>query len=343
MAMSSGDAHNSGWPAIKHIGGWRGSAVGARDGGAWREWMHFCVLHEGLLLLVNLSQARDSQSSSTCIVMACAEDWRGSLTHVAGPGGIWRGTWRSEIAGARCRETDDGVHLEIDGEDISLSLRMVPICSPSLASDLDLGFDQTLSWLVVPRWRATGHVRYSGRTSQVMGALAYHDHNWGNFRWDTNFSWEWAFALSSEAEGAWSVVVVRVGDRARHRTFLQAVFVWRGAEEVRLFRNRAIDIRSWDIFHAAGPLHTIPRGLALCVPGRATPLPGRVQWTARHRDDGIDVEIVPQCVARVVLPSAIGTAPSILHEVKVETHVKGSIGGEVIDFSAPSIMESYGQ
>ena len=81
-----------------------------------------------------------------------------------------------------------------------------------------------------------------GTTYSLDGSPAYHDHDWGHFRWGRDFAWEWGFSLPEDPSNPWSLVFVRMSDRSRHQAYTQAVFVWRREATHRTFLDHEIGI-----------------------------------------------------------------------------------------------------
>ena len=68
--------------------------------------------------------------------------------------------------------------------------------------------------------------------------LAYHDHNWGRFRWGDDFGWTGAPILPAEPGDPWSMVFLQTTDRSRLRCLSQALYVWHHDEPAAIFRAR---------------------------------------------------------------------------------------------------------
>ena len=83
-------------------------------------------------------------------------------------------------------------------------LRFYPLARPAVASSVRLSGRERMRWLAVPRLAADGEITVSGRTFTLKNAPAYHDRNWGHFRWGEDYSWEWATILPTSLSVPWS-------------------------------------------------------------------------------------------------------------------------------------------
>src|SRR5262249_36705713 len=146
------------------------------------------------------------------------------------------------FGGNRCVFRDGAYHLHaaLRGRPITLELVARPVVWPALAPNIPLPDGPPLHWVVVPRLVATGRGTVAGRTHAFTDVLAYHDHNWGHFLWGQDMSWEWGFALPSDATVPWSLVFVRLTNRARTHALAQGMFLWHGRRQRRVFREHDV-------------------------------------------------------------------------------------------------------
>jgi len=192
---------------------------------------------------------------------------------------------------------------------------------------------------VVPRLEATGWVTVAGRRFLLSGELAYHDHNWGHFRWGEDLSWEWGFVNPADPHCPWSVVFVRVSDGQRHRTLSQGVLLWKDDVNVRTFQNREISVRLEGAHTEARPL-TLPKIAGLLVPGASSGVPARLILEATGQGDSLALTFDVASKARIAVPSDLDDFRVVLlNETTGGAHVRGVTERGRFDFRGPAIVE----
>ncbi|MCB9755852.1 MAG: hypothetical protein H6713_38470 [Myxococcales bacterium] len=326
----------------------RGSPARLGGPGEHKEWQHFLVHAPGLQLLINFNVVDDAWTPGAgevarMILLARVDRWRGAAERFPAaacdlaPGRVDLSLGRNQLRFAGGR-----YHLDVALRDGSLAARLElePVTLPLISHNQPLTRTRRLSWLFMPRLRARGWVRVGDRRFELARALAYHDHNWGRFRWGDDFTWEWASALPDDPACPWSLVFWRLTDRARARARAQGLFLWRGALHRRSFLDRELAVET------AGLLPVDERGLVippvmrlLTTPG-ASDIPGRVTLTAQADGDALELEFTPHELARVAIPSE--TAPeetTLLHEVGGRARARGRVGGELVELEGPGVFE----
>ena len=118
--------------------------------------------------------------------------------------------------------------------------------TPFVVNNQPLASGARLSWLFVPRLEAHGHVRIGDTRVGLRGAPAYHDHNWGRFRWGADFGWEWGSVLPRDLSDPWTIVCMRMTDQRRRRATRQALYAWYEHEPVALWRDAAMTMGTTD-------------------------------------------------------------------------------------------------
>jgi hypothetical protein len=223
---------------------------------------------------------------------------------------------------------------------LAARLRLVPVARPALTSSVALGTG-AMHWFVVPRLAAEGEVTVRGRRFLLAGAPAYHDHDWGSFRWGGDFSWEWAVALSPEQARAprWSVVVQRISDRARLRALSQGVLVWRDASHLRTFQGRDVSVHGAGNLPARGALR-VPRVMSLVAPGSAADLPRRLEVRAASGRDALEASFELTDLAQVAIPDeAAERGATVISEAHARAQLAGRVRGEALRFEGPALVE----
>lgn len=314
-----------------------------------KEWQHFLVHTEEVHLLVNFSLiddvwARTQRSAETArlIVLARLDEWDGDVdrfdeaeVHVI-PGAIEArfGESRMRFEGGRYL-----VSIALRDRPIAAELELLPITLPAVSANQPLSRDRSLSWMFVPRLIARGTIRVAGHTEHIEAAPAYHDHNWGHFLWGDDFSWEWGSALPWDPASEWSIVHVRMSDRGRSVARYQGLFLWRGAEPFRVFRDEEIRVSHAGTFELSRP-RKIPRVMAMLAPGTASDVPRRLEITARGEGDELHVIFEPADVAQVVMPSERDLdGVTVLNEVSGRVRMEGRVRGVRVEMEGPSVFE----
>jgi hypothetical protein len=225
-----------------------------------------------------------------------------------------------------------------------------PLARPALTTSVPLGAGAPMRWFVVPRLAADGDVRVGAHRFALHGAPAYHDHDWGDFAWGGDFSWEWAIALEPAGAGRdprpWSLVFQRISDRGRLRALSQGALLWRGDRHVRTLHDRDVQIASAGRLPAGGALR-VPRPMALVAPGCAADLPRRLELRAAAGADAVEAVFELEDLAQVAIPDdALASAPAslrpavtIVSECHARARVAGRVRGEALRFEAPALVE----
>ena len=188
------------------------------------------------------------------------------------------------VGGNRMTVRPDGyrVVIELPGHDIRGELDFTSMSRPFAVNNQPVG-DGRVSWLFVPRLRADGWLRIGRQEIRFEGNVAYHDHNWGRFRWGGDFSWTWGAILPSGPDDPWSLVFQQMTDRRRLRCLYQALWVWRHDEPAAIFPPAAVQTRfarparPRRRLHPAAPdaAATRRRGVGRTAKGSRSPRRGR--------------------------------------------------------------------
>jgi hypothetical protein len=331
----------------------RRSAFSIGGRGYHKEWQHFVVLARDLALLVNFSLSDDMRPTAS----RGAEIARiTTLVHEPGSGGAWDGdveTYRAEdvhVAGGRIDLAFRGNRLRFhDGaftitaaladRPIALELRLTPETMPAFVPNIPMLDGPPLHWVVVPRLRVEGHATIAGRDYRLDGAPAYHDHNWGYFRWGHDVSWEWGFVLPRDAAVPWGLTFVRLTNRARTMALAQGAFVWRRSEQVRVFREDDVEFETAAGYLRPARVFKVPRVLALLVPGTATDVPAWFDVRAAAGGDRLHCRCDGQDIAQVLIPSETRLGVTIFNEVAARARVEGRIGRERLAYDGTAVLE----
>lgn len=331
---------------------WLRRSPSSRGGaGGHKEWWHFCVYAPGVDVLVNLSLVDDVREGAPpgheyarVVVLVREREWDGDVEvfeahEVEAPGGGLQMRF-----GDNRVAFEDGryvIEVQLRRRPIAVSLVLEPGCVPSLANNIRLDPGPPINWLVLPRMVASGALRLGDRVVQVDRARAYHDHNWGHFAWGRDFAWEWGYGLPQEEGNPWSMVFVRLSDRAHSRTYMQALFLWRGALQHRVMRAADVTVERVGLLRATR-VFKLPRAMALVAPGTVTDVPRALEVTARGDGDEVRCRFEAEDVAAVVIPNDHDPGVTVIHEVSGVVTVEGRVRGERVAMRGRAIFEFLG-
>jgi hypothetical protein len=320
-----------------------------------KEWLHFCVYGPEVDALVNVSLVDDVRPG------AAHAEYARLVVLVRDAG---RGGWDGDVdlfdpaevfaqgGGVRVHlgrnkvyfDETEGVYridVRLRRRDITVSLTLTPTTLPSLANNIQLDPGPPINWMVLPRMRADGEVRVGSRAHRLRDAPAYHDHNWGRFAWGRDFAWEWGFGLPQDLANPWSVVFVRLSNRAHTRVFMQALFLWRGATQHRVIRAGDVRVRRAG-FLRAPRVFKVPRAMALVSPGTATDVPASLHIEAEADGDLVRCDFAATDLAQVIIPNDHDAGVTIIHEVSGSVRVGGTVRGERVEMEGRAIFEFLG-
>jgi hypothetical protein len=330
----------------------RGSRFGWEGVAGHKEWLHFAVHGEGLDLLANFSLVDDvrhgvapgtQQARTVCLVRENGA-WSGDIDQHAANEVTARNGGLSMCLGPNRAVFRDGkfeLDVKMRHSPIAMQLELRPQTFPSQANNLMVDDCPPIQWLVTPRWSAHGWVQIGAQRHELNNAVAYHDHNWGSFRWGKNFAWEWGYATPDSGVNPWTMVFVRLSDRAHLTDLMQAVFLWKGPRQHRLFRASELEVWHEGLLRPT-QVFKLPRVMALAHPGEITDVPKKLQVRARRGKDHVDITFTTRDVAQVIIPNDDDLGVTIIHEVAGDVCVDGKIDGEHLNITGPSIFEFLG-
>jgi hypothetical protein len=199
-----------------------------------------------------------------------------------------------------------------------------------------------INWLVVPRLVASGRVQVGENVHDLDGALAYHDHNWGHFGWGCDFAWEWGYGLPDDRANPWSMVFVRLSNRAHTRAMMQGVFLWRGHREQRVFRDHELNVRHHGLLRSAH-IRKVPPIMGLIYPDLATDIPAVISFDGDGDGDVVHGRFTTGEVAQVVLPNDRDLGVTVINEVSGRLTMKGRVRGEDLEIDGRAVFEFLGR
>lgn len=326
------------------------TAIPATGSSGHREWLHFSVTApNGLTLIVNLSLTDDMRPVSRGMTLeqrrpergrlvvlvhdANVASWAGGAEEIdpgqieARAGSIFLRLGTSQIEFDRGRFRVSGA---LRDRSVEFDVELSPTSFPSLASNVSLGpSEDPIHWVVVPRLVVRrGSVSVAGVVTSLDGALAYHDHNWGHFS-HRDFAWQWGHGFPRIADAnknPFSVVFTRLLNGTRSDVFMQALLLWRGCRQERVFREDEIQVHSEGFLRR--PAFTVPKIGRLLAGGRTNDIPRHFFFVARGHGDELRGEVVTNDVAEIVVPNDHDLETTLIREVVSRIHVAGHVRGE---------------
>jgi hypothetical protein len=314
----------------------------------FKEWLHFAVHAPGLDLLVNFSivddirdRARPGAELARVICMLKDTHWDGDLDQYPTEQVRMR-AGHFDVRYGECSATfEDGKILlrgKLQRRPIEFDLELTPLVVPTPAHNIQLNGCPPIHWLVVPKLGAKGSVTCGGHRHILQNAVAYHDHNWGQFRWGGDFAWEWGAGAPLEGDNPWTFVFVRLTDRGHSRDLTQSVFLWKGARQHRLFRG--MELRIWhEGLLRPQRVFKLPRVMAQVAPGSATDVPKRLHFLGDGNGDQIRGVFESTEVGQVIIPNDDDLGVTIINEVSGTLNVEGRVHGDRVHLSCPAIFE----
>ena len=334
---------------VPDVDAWRNSVSGKGSADAtYKEWMHFCIRLPGernghLLVNVNVTESLVrgvSIRAPKLIVLAELDEWTGNIESFSSES-VWgpAGGLDVRLGGNRIRWQAGSFRLSLQSSTLSAELSLRPVVMPSVSSSVSFGPDHAMHWVVLPRLETSGWVRIAGRRLTLERELAYHDHNWGHFRWGGDLSWEWGFVHPDDPSCPFNVVLLRVSDGGRHRTLAQSVLLWEGERLLRTFQNREIRVALSGSHRARRPL-TLPKIASVLLPGTSSGVPATLEIVAAGLTDRFGLRFDTSSKARVAIPSDLDPCRLVLlNEASGRARVSGTTRGRSFDFAGRAMME----
>ncbi len=316
-----------------------------------KEWLHFCVYGPEVDVLVNFSVVDDVRGGAPqgaelarITVLVRSTGWDGDVDLYPAEEVFLRGGGIEARFGQSSVVYRDGAyHLDVTMRErpISVRLALTPITVPSLANNIQLDAGPPINWLVVPRLLARGVAIIDGREHRFHDAPSYHDHNWGRFAWGRDFAWEWGFGLAHDAGVPWSMVFVRLSDRAHTKALMQALFLWKGTRQHRVIRAGDVEVRHEGLLEPARVLK-VPRIMALIAPSVLTDVPRFLDIRAAADGDALHARFEASDLAQVVIPNDGDLGVTIINEVSGTVRLEGEVRGERVFLEGRAIFEFLG-
>lgn len=325
---------------------WRGSPAGrpsADDEIPYKEWQHFVVFGPDWVLVFNLNLDAEKTAGQRCtkarvITIFSGKDWHGRVEQCREPL-LRRGGLEARFDNAGMRWEGGRYEIWQNDGDIRLQVELEPGAIPSLTHNIPLGGGSHLSWCLIPRLRARGHVEVNGEKFKFSNLGAYHDHNWGRFHWGGDFSWEWGCALPENPDEPWTLVYARMNSGDRNNVMATSVFLLENGRHLRYFRNAEVEFGS-SAEMSRKISGRIPATAALLLPDEDLDVPACTSVAARRGTEWLDADITATSRGQVLVPSELDYCKIVrLNEANARAEVRGRCAGRDVRFTGPSLLE----
>jgi hypothetical protein len=327
---------------------------GSRKRQSFKEWYHFNVLdpNQGVDIIFNFSLAGDvsragaAQADVIALCHLASGGWFGAIDRYdAAAAQVDPGRLQIELGPNRITYSDGAYHMtcRLRDEPFVLDARLSPRTTPMLIwNDTPVG-SGSLNWLIVPDLQASGHLTVGETTKLFDRVAAYHDHNWGYWKWGEDFGWDWGFATAPRPAPdapALTVVLGRTASRNGDAIYEQTMAIWNHAELVKLFTRRQVRARR-DGRHI-GDIPRLPGAARLIDQGRVLNVPAGYRVSARDDPDWLDIEYHIETALQISVPTDFGFGLVELNETFGTAEIRGEIRGLPVDFVARACFEFMG-
>jgi hypothetical protein len=277
--------------------------------------------------------AKDRERARLLVLAYDGDAWHGEIAEPEGAD-IRAGQLAATFGGFAITHGGADITLRGSVDSLAIDLTLRAETFPSLASGVTIGDSAPINWLVVPRLVANGNVTIAGRVYAIENASAYHDHNWGFFS-HRDFAWQWGHSAGASPH---SVVLARLLDGGHTATFMDALLVWSGPRQARVFRGDELAIEPEGFLRPARPF-TLPAAASLLVGHLATEVPSTLHIRAHAGGDSITGAFEATSVARIVVPHDENLDTTVIHEVDGHLRLAGTLHGARFELDAPAMFE----
>jgi len=336
---------------LARVDHWRCASRSSAGNTGSKEWHHFCVFGERVDLLLNLSLMDGVQTgidpggrvARLAVLARDADGWVGDVDRFE-PRDVRLDAGSVE---ARLGETHlrleggaYGIDMRLADGSVRASLLLEPLVTPAITDHQPLGRGGTMRWLVVPLLRADGELWVRGRRHVLRSAPAYHDHDWGVFRWGEGFTWNWAVALPGDPRTPWVMAATQIGDERRAQRFANSFLLWRDDRLCRAIRGGGICTESRGLLRPRGRALRVPRIMTLASPGSAVDVPRRYEVRAEEAGDVVELAIDLEDFSQIAIPNDDAAwSTTLLSECCGRARAEGRVRGERVELDGPALLE----
>lgn len=319
---------------------------------SYKEWYHFNLLDDaaGIDTIVNISLAGDpfqpDGGDANIILLAFRRDggWTGGIDQYdALAATVDEQTTDIRLGRSRLIWREGAFLLDAALRDGSLAIRcrLSPMTDPMIIwKNTPIGSGH-LNWLILPWLEADGCLTIGQTTHRFENVRAYHDHNWGHWRWGENLGWDWGFSsrVGRTPDGEFLTLVYdRTTDRQGSTVQEHTLAVWKGGTLFKLFTRRCLDYSRRGRFQP-DRIARIPGAMNLNNPGQVLTVPGQVHVVAKDANDWLDVRYRVDAARQVSIPTDLGFGTVELNETFGRISITGYLAGTPVACEGQACFE----
>ena len=326
-------------------------APGAFGVDIFKEWYHFHLIdvehHIDLIANISLkgdvSRAGAGQADLILLIHQPDTGWLGGIDSFDGaaaqPDPRFLSIRVASSVSVTYTQREYRLALRSRDDRLELSAALRPQTEPLLLwNDTPLGRG-SLNWLIAPDLEAEGTLRFSEHTVCFDHAIAYHDHNWGNWRWGDDFGWQWGFGTHAPdaVQDRTTTVFDRTSDRGGAVSLEHTLAIWRRHHLAKVFTRKMLRCERDGRF--AGPIPVRPGVARLIAQGQVTTVPRVLRISARDGGDWLDLAYEIEAALQIAVPNDFGFGLVGLNETVGRLAVRGELRGESVAYETRAAFE----
>ena len=314
----------------------------------YKEWHHFAIVSPDVRVIINLSVSKDTRRSvppdtmlaRLVLLVHDARGWDGDVdTFQPGEVEVTAGQIDLRLGHNQISFQDNRytVSAALENRPITVRLHLQPQAYPIFRRRTPIG-EGAIGWLAIPRLLVSGEVTIGRTVHRLTDAIAYHDHNWGNWLWGHDFSWHWGYALPETADQPWSIIFDHLMNSTRNHRLELRLGVWKAAVLQRLFLHGEIETQQQG-FYQQPDIRKFPRIMTLVAPQTTTDVPQVLSIQASSKDDFMNCVFETEDVVQIVIPNETDLGITVINEVSGTLTTEGRIKGEHVAIAGRGFFE----
>lgn len=317
----------------------------------WKDWYHFLLLdRQGKVrILVNMTLVgRPEQGEiQVSFLVNLASEYLVPEYRVDAPmatfGTALSFPWRSEMVRRNpLRLQANGVLLSIDGKhstlevqdqrmQLSIRCQAEAEAMPLLVTEDSPFGSGFIGWGLVPGLQVMGELSVGGRNFSIDREwFAYHDRNFGRFRWGEDIGWEWFVAFAICDDGRQMTLVLDQRTNKDHSLKgLPYIFVYLGQDLHKVFLGSSLAIH-WEWSRSPVTPVRLPGIMASLFADRTLKVPKTLQVEAADEQDRLLLNVDFETAIELVVPDNQDRQYSFIEEVTGSFEVSLFLSGETL-------------
>jgi hypothetical protein len=281
-----------------------------------KEWFHFYFHLPGRSLIVNISRTYDLGQEHWQLVLLTQADnnaWSGDSWSLEPKVRVKPGDQHLELEGASITFSENKVRLRLEQNDFYLGCDLTAT-SESFFARAPLTDSESLSWITTPTWHCTGDARIKGESLELTHSDVYHDHNWGEFSWTGNYSWDWLL-LKNQTD---AIIMTRITDKSRKHLIFQELYQWRHGELCAIASGQNVQTTQTGNKRKAAP--RVPRIMRLSGLTTGASIPERLQLHTTINEEHLVLDVEVENGIELWAPDMASDRYSVFHEYSVSAN-----------------------